>query len=95
MTIGSMIPKSITFQVAVVHKPLLSIAVCADMGFDSYFGEQGGHTLDSVSCKTIQLKRRNSIYIFKMWVRQDFTANLRQPFAGQRSRRCKAMSRGS
>ena len=32
MTIGSMIPKRITFQIADVHKPRLSITACSDMG---------------------------------------------------------------
>ena len=42
MTVGSMIPKQITFQVADVHKPLLSITACSDMGYDCYIGKHGG-----------------------------------------------------
>ena len=38
MTVGSLQPKRITFQVADVHKPLLSISGCADMGFDCFLG---------------------------------------------------------
>ena len=34
MTVGSATAKRITFQVADVHKPLLSITACGDMGFD-------------------------------------------------------------
>ena len=40
MTIGSMTPKRIVFQVADVHKPLLSITACLDMGYDCYFGKE-------------------------------------------------------
>ena len=36
MTIGSMIPKRITFQIADAHKPVLSITACSDMGYDCY-----------------------------------------------------------
>ena len=41
MTIGSMIPKRIVFQIADVHKPLLSITACSDMGYDCFFGKEG------------------------------------------------------
>ena len=39
MTVGSMTPKKITFQIAEVHKPLLSVAACSDMGFDCFLGQ--------------------------------------------------------
>ena len=32
MTVGSMAPKRIIVQIADVHKPLLSITACSDMG---------------------------------------------------------------
>jgi hypothetical protein len=41
MTVGSLQAKRITFQVADVHKPLLSISGCADMGFDCFLGQYG------------------------------------------------------
>ena len=34
LTVGSMVPERIVFQVADVHKPLLSITACSDMGYD-------------------------------------------------------------
>jgi hypothetical protein len=40
MTAGSATAKRITFQVADVHKPLLSITACADMGFDCFLGRK-------------------------------------------------------
>ena len=42
ITVGSMIPKQIALQVADVHKPLLSITACSDMGYDCYLGKEGG-----------------------------------------------------
>ena len=41
--IGSNKFKRIVFQAADVHKPLLSISGCADLGFDGYLGDDGGH----------------------------------------------------
>ena len=38
ITVGSMSPKMIIFQIADVHKPLLSITACSDMGYDCYLG---------------------------------------------------------
>ena len=40
MTIGSMSPKKIVFQIADVHKPLLSVTACSDMGYDCYLGKE-------------------------------------------------------
>ena len=34
MSIGSMIPKRVVFQIADVHKPLLYITACSDLGYD-------------------------------------------------------------
>ena len=36
LTVGSVAAKRITFHVADVHKPLLSITACDDMGFDCF-----------------------------------------------------------
>ena len=35
MTVGSLVPKRIVFQVADVHKPLFSITACSDMGMSA------------------------------------------------------------
>ena len=56
MTIGSNRSKRIVFQVADVHKPLLSISGCADMGFDCYLGEK---------------ERTTNLHIMRAWIRQD------------------------
>lgn len=46
MALGSRSCKRIVFQVADVHKSLLSISGCADIGFDCNLGDKGGYLLD-------------------------------------------------
>jgi len=82
MKVGSSIGQSIVFQVADVHKPLLSISGCADMGFDCYLGDKGGHLLDKQTGERIPLERRDSLYIMRAWIRQDPGINVSQPFVG-------------
>ena len=40
------VPKHITFQIADVHTPELSIIVFADMGFDCRLGKKGSYVHD-------------------------------------------------
>ena len=82
MTIGSMIPKRIVFQIAGVHKPLLSITACPDMGYDCYMGKEGGSLRDRVTGEVIPLERRGSLYTLKMWFRQAADGDNGQRFAG-------------
>ena len=82
MTIGSMIPKRIVFQIADVHKPLLSITACSDMGYDCYLGKEGGSLRDRATGEVIPLERRGSLYTLKMWVRQAADADNGQRFVG-------------
>ena len=63
-------PKRITFQVADVHKPLLSITACSDMGYDCYLGKEGGSLRDRMTGEVIPLERRGSLYFLRMWIRQ-------------------------
>ena len=74
MTVGTLAPKRIVFQVAAVHKPLLSISGCADMGFDCFLGKEGGSLRDRTTGETIPLIRKGSLYVVRMWVRQDAAA---------------------
>ena len=60
MTIGSLQANRITFQVADVHKPLLSVSGCADMGFDCYLGQNWGQLRDRVSGAFIPLERNRA-----------------------------------
>ena len=63
--------KKINFQVAEVHKPLLSISRLADQGFDCVLGKHGGFLTDQESGERIPLYRRDNLYVLKAWVRQD------------------------
>ena len=83
MTVGSLQPKKITFRVADVHKPLLSISGCADIGFDCFLGQNGGQLRDRVTGELIPLERHGSLYAVRMWVRQDPSTRPDQRFGGQ------------
>ena len=83
MTVGSVVGKRITFQVADVHKPLLSVTDCADMGFDCYLGDKGGHLIDRQTEERIPLERRENLYVMRAWIRQDPSVSVSQPFVGQ------------
>ena len=63
MTVGFSTCKSIVFQVADVHKPLLYISGCADMGFDCYLCDKGGQLVDKQTGEQIPLERRENLYI--------------------------------
>ena len=80
MTIGSASAKKIVFQVADVHKPLLSISRCADLGFNCHLGETGGYLEDRVTGETIPLQRRDNLYVTKAWVRRDPDPSPEPPF---------------
>ena len=82
MTLGSRSCKRIVFQVADVHKPLLSISGCADMGFYFYLGDKVGYLLDKHSGEPIPLERRENLYIMRAWIRQDPGVSVSQPFVG-------------
>ena len=71
MTPGNQVAKQITFQVADVHKALLSISRIADQGFDCLLGKHGGFLIDSTSGERIPLQRRDNLYVLKAWVKQD------------------------
>ena len=62
-------PKLIAMQVADVHKPLLSLSRCADMGFESRFGKTHGCLIDSSNGEIIPLTRKGNLYVLRAWVR--------------------------
>ena len=64
-------PKGIVIQVADVHKPLLSLSRCADMGFESRFGKYAGALIDSSTGEWIPLLRKGNLYVLKAWIRSD------------------------
>ena len=71
MTQGSQTCKKICFQIADVHKPLLSISKVADLGFDCLLGKNGGYLIDTLTGEKIPLDRRDNLYVLKAWVKQD------------------------
>ena len=82
MTIGSMSPKKIVFRKADVHKPLLSVTACSDMGYDCYLGKEGGNLRDRVTGEIIPLERRGSLYTLRMWVVQWYDESPSPSFPG-------------
>ena len=71
MTLDAVAAKKITFQVADVHKPLLSISRCADMGFQCHLGREGGYMEDTMTGERIPLYRIDNLYVMKAWIKRD------------------------
>ena len=53
-----------------VHKPLLPITACSDMGYDCYLGKEGGSLQGRMTGEVIPLELRGSLYSLRMWVRK-------------------------
>jgi hypothetical protein len=62
-------PRKINLQVADVHKPLLSLSRCADMGFESRFGRRAGALIDEDTGDVIPLQRKGNLYVLKCWIK--------------------------
>ena len=77
MTENSSTPKRIAFQVADVHKALLSVTRAADMGYECVLGKAGGYLRDSMSSEKIPIQRKGNLYVMRVWVKEC-------PFSGQR-----------
>ena len=56
-------------QVADIHKPLLSLSRCADMGYESRFGKIAGALIDDETGDVIPLIRKGNLYVLKCWLR--------------------------
>ena len=78
-TEGAEHERPMNVQVADVHKALLSLSRCADMGFESRFGRLAGALIDEESEEVIPLERKGNLYVLKCWIRA-------APFGGQDSR---------
>ena len=78
-TEGAEHERPINVQVADVHKALLSLSRCADMGFESRFGRLAGALIDEESEEVIPLERKGNLYVLKCWIRA-------APFGGQDTR---------
>ena len=57
------------FQVADVHRPLLSLSRAADMGFVSHLDSGGGWLEDTHSGEWIPIQRSGDLYVINLWVR--------------------------
>ena len=73
MSGSSNIMKKIVFQTADIHKPLLSVSRCADLGYKCVLGADGGELIDSVTGETIPIHRQGNLYVIRAWIRQDKT----------------------
>jgi hypothetical protein len=71
MTENSTLGKRIIFQCADVHKALLSVSRCADLGYECILGRDGGQLRDTVTGDVIPLHRRGNLYVLRAWIRQD------------------------
>ena len=71
--------KRMHFQVADVHKALLSTAKCADMGYYCHLGINGGYLEDATTGERIPIRREGELYILDMWIR---SAGSEQPNTG-------------
>ena len=68
-TEGASAPKTVSMQTADVHKAVLSLGRCADMGLESRFGAAFGCLIDTVTGEVTPLQRRGNVYILKAWIR--------------------------
>ena len=60
-TEGAAEPKNISMQVVDVHKALLSLSQCADMGFESRLGSAFGCLIDKETEEVIPLVRKGHL----------------------------------
>ena len=58
---GSSQPRHLCMQVADVHKPLLSLSRCADLGYESRFGKSAGALVDGNSITLVNPKHKDLI----------------------------------
>ena len=79
-------PLLMHFQVADVHRPLLSLSKAADMGFRSYLDQNGGWLEDVETGECLPIERKGDLYVMNLWVRgvqQDQPVNSGAPFVGR------------
>ena len=72
-------PKAITFQIADIHKPLLSVSRCAGLGFQCVLGKYGGQLVDEESGEVIPLHRRGNLYVMRAWIRENDSSDFTRP----------------
>ena len=86
-TPGNRKERRITFQVADVHKPLLSVTRAADAGFDCLLTDTGGHLIPRGDWNNqdtwIPITRKGNLYTMRCWVKNDDSLSV-APFGRQR-----------
>ena len=68
-TEGATEAKKMNMQVADVHKGLLSLSRCADMGFEGRFGRRAGALICEKTGEVIPLIRKGNLYVLRVWVK--------------------------
>ena len=68
-TEGATEVKKMNMQVADVHKGLLSLSRCADMGFEGRFRRIAGALVCERTGEVIPLTRRGSLYVLCVWIK--------------------------
>lgn len=79
MTMGAKAPKRIIFQVADVHKPLLSISKVADAGYECHLHGHGGYLLDVSMGEKVRIQKRGSLYPMRGWLKEAKAAGFGRP----------------
>ena len=79
MTEDSNVMKEIVFQCADIHKPLLSVSRCADLGYQCILEKTGGMLKDMVTGEEIPIHRRGNLYVMRAWVRQSKPSGFARP----------------
>ena len=65
-TEGATDVKKMNMQVADVHKGLLSLSRCADMGFEGRFGRKAGALICEKTGEVIPLVRKGNLYVLRV-----------------------------
>ena len=61
--------KRMNMQVADVHKVLLSLSRCADLGFEGRFGRTAGALICERTGEVIPLTRKGNLYVLRVWIK--------------------------
>ena len=68
-TEGATEVKKMNMQVADVHKGLLSLSRCADMGFEGRFRRIAGALVCERTGGVIPLTRKENLYVLRVWIK--------------------------
>ena len=79
LTPGCRFPKKIIFQVADVHKPLLSVTRAADASFDCLLGKVGGALIPQAGGERVPIRRKWNVYVTTCWVKAEPAGFSRHP----------------